>query len=49
MKIYTKIVFDKDNNLIEEKYFEYSGSIALTKIQKLMKDLDRVKLLKKLH
>ncbi len=28
MKIYTKIVLDKNNNLISEKYFEYSGGIA---------------------
>ncbi len=28
MKIYTKILFDKDNNLIEEKYFNYSGPMS---------------------
>ena len=28
MKIYTKILLDKDNNLIEEKYFNYSGPIS---------------------
>ena len=28
MKIYTKIILDKNNNLIEEKYFEYFGSIS---------------------
>ena len=28
MKIYTKIVLDKNNNLLEEKYFNYKGSIA---------------------
>ena len=28
MKIYTKIVLDRDNNLIEEKYFNYSGPIS---------------------
>tara|TARA_B100001250_G_C19766364_1_gene774958 strand:+ start:503 stop:799 length:297 start_codon:yes stop_codon:yes gene_type:complete len=28
MKIYTKILLDKDNNLIEEKYFNYYGPIS---------------------
>jgi len=28
MKIYTKILLDKDNNLIKEKYFNYSGPIS---------------------
>ena len=28
MKIYTKILLDKDNNLIEEKYFNYLGPIS---------------------
>ena len=28
MKIYTKIILDKNNNIIEEKYFEYYGSIS---------------------
>jgi len=28
MKIYTKILLDGDNNLIEEKYFNYSGPIS---------------------
>ncbi len=28
MKIYTKILLDKDNNLIEEKYFNYFGPIS---------------------
>ena len=28
MKIYTKILLDRDNNLIEEKYFNYSGPIS---------------------
>ena len=28
MKIYTKIIFDSKNNLIEEKYFTYVGPIA---------------------
>ena len=28
MKIYTKIIFDSKNNLLEEKYFTYVGPIA---------------------
>ena len=28
MKIYNKIVFDKDNNIIEEDHFEYNGPIS---------------------
>ena len=28
MKIYTKIILDKDNNLIEEEYYYYSGSLT---------------------
>ena len=45
MKIYTKIILDKNNNVIEEKYFEYNGPLWLcgihysyrnTRSQKLM-------------
>ena len=32
MKIYTKILLDKDNSLIEENYFEYYGPIVLAGI-----------------
>ena len=28
MKIYTKIILDKDNNSILEEYFHYEGNIA---------------------
>ena len=28
MKIYTKIVLDKDNSLLEEKFYYYDGNIA---------------------
>ncbi len=27
MKIYTKIILDKNYNILEEKYFEYSGPL----------------------
>ena len=45
MKIYTKIILDIDDNIIEEKYFEYNGplwccgihySYRNTRSQKLM-------------
>ena len=32
MKIYTKIVLDSKNKVIEEEYFNYSGSLALAGI-----------------
>ena len=32
MKIYTKIILDKNNNIIEEQYYNYSGSLALAGI-----------------
>tara|TARA_B100001250_G_scaffold347659_1_gene318006 strand:- start:351 stop:635 length:285 start_codon:yes stop_codon:yes gene_type:complete len=28
MKIYTKIILDNKNNIIEERYYDYSGDIA---------------------
>ncbi len=28
MKIYTKIILDKNNNVIEEEYFNYKGPIS---------------------
>jgi len=32
MKIYTKIVLDEKNNIIEEKYFYYKGTVAMAGI-----------------
>ena len=32
MKIYTKIVLDSKNKVIEKEYFNYSGSLALAGI-----------------
>ena len=32
MKIYTKIVLDKKNTVIEEEYFNYSGPLAMAGI-----------------
>mgnify|MGYP006128060187 CR=1 FL=1 len=47
MKIYTKIVFDKDNNLVEEKYFKYSGPIAFAGIHYDFKSTKGNKLMEK--
>ena len=39
MKIYTKIILDKNNKLISEEFFDYNGKIAfaiyimITKVQ----------------
>ena len=32
MKIYTKIILDKNNKVLKEEFFEYSGSMALAGI-----------------
>ena len=32
MKIYTKIIFDKNNKVIVEQYYEYSGPLTLAEI-----------------
>ena len=32
MKIYTKIILDKNNQVLEEEFFEYLGSMALAGI-----------------
>ena len=32
MKIYTKIILDKNNKVLEEEYFEYLGSMAFAGI-----------------
>ena len=59
MKIYTKIILDKNNNILEENSYEYNGPLGLcgihynfasTKGQKLMekKAKREKKLLKKL-
>lgn len=28
MKIYTKIILDKNNNILEENFYEYSGPLG---------------------
>ena len=32
MKIYTKIILDKNNKVLKEEFFEYSGTIAFAGI-----------------
>ena len=32
MKIYTKIILDKNNKVLREEFFEYSGTMALAGI-----------------
>ena len=37
MKIYTKIIFDKNNNIISEEFFYYEGKVAQAVIQYVYK------------
>ena len=34
MKVYTKIVYDKDDNIIEEHSYDYNGPVAQAKFKK---------------
>ena len=47
MKIYTKLVLDKNNNVIEERYFEYSGPLMLAGIHYSYKNTRSAKLMEK--
>ena len=47
MKIYTKIILDKDNNIIEQGYFDYSGPMALAGIHFDYKYTKSAKLMEK--
>ena len=47
MKIYTKIILDKNNNLILEEFFEYNGKIALAGIHYDYKSTRSAKLMEK--
>ena len=47
MKIYTKIVVDKNNNILEEKYYEYSGPMSLAGIHYDYKSTKSAKLMEK--
>ena len=47
MKIYTKIIFDKNNKLIKEESFEYKGPIAMAGIHYDFKSTKSAKLMEK--
>ena len=47
MKIYTKIVLDKKNKIIEEKYFYYKGAVAMAGIHYDYKSTKGNKLMEK--
>ena len=47
MKIYTKIILDKNNQILEEEFFEYSGTIALAGIHYDYKSTKGNKLMEK--
>ena len=47
MKIYTKIIFDKNNNLILEESFNYHGKVALAGIHYSYKNTRSAKLMEK--
>ncbi len=47
MKIYTKIILDKDNKVLKEEFFEYSGAMALAGIHYDYKSTKGNKLMEK--
>ena len=47
MKIYTKIILDKNNNLISEEFFEYNGPLAVAGIHYSYKNTRSAKLMEK--
>ena len=47
MKIYTKIVLDKDNCIIEEQHYHYTGPLALAGIHYDFKSTKGNKLMEK--
>ena len=47
MKIYTKILLDKNDNILKEKYYEYSGPLALAGIHYDYKSTKSAKLMEK--
>tara|TARA_Y100001980_G_scaffold34702_1_gene12225 strand:+ start:346 stop:633 length:288 start_codon:yes stop_codon:yes gene_type:complete len=47
MKIYTKIILDKNNDLIFEEFYEYSGPIAAAGIHYSYKNTRSAKLMEK--
>ena len=47
MKIYTKIILDKNDNLISEEFFDYEGKIAFAGIHYDYKSTRSAKLMEK--
>ena len=47
MKIYTKIILDKNNKVLKEEFFEYSGTIAFAGIHYDYKSTKGNKLMEK--
>ena len=47
MKIYTKIILDKNDQVLKEEFFEYSGSMALAGIHYDYKSTKGNKLMEK--
>jgi uncharacterized protein YpuA (DUF1002 family) len=47
MKIYTKIILDKNNKVLEEEFFEYSGTMAFAGIHYDYKSTKGNKLMEK--
>ena len=47
MKIYTKIILDKNNQVLKEEFFEYLGSLALAGIHYDYKSTKGNKLMEK--
>ena len=47
MKIYTKIILDKNDNLISEEFYEYNGPLAVAGIHYSYKNTRSAKLMEK--
>ena len=47
MKIYTKIILDKNDNLILEEFYEYNGPLAFAGIHYSYKNFRSAKLMEK--
>ena len=47
MKIYTKIILDKNNKILEENYFEYNGPLGACGIHYDFKSTRSAKLMEK--
>ena len=47
MKIYTKIILDKNDNLISEEFYEYNGPLAAAGIHYSYKNTRSAKLMEK--